>query len=689
MIEFHKSIHPSLVNAFYKKLNGFPQEEKRMLKRVMLFADNAHENQCRKSGEPYIIHPIAVAETLIDIGMDSPTVAAGLLHDVLEDTKYTFADLEENFSQEIASLVDGVTKIKNIDVTSKTEQEAQTIRKMFFAMVNDPRIIIIKLSDKFHNMKTLKYLDPKRAREIAFECLDVYAPLSDRLGINALKIKLEDEAFKVLNPDVYKQIEEYINEQVDDQERFLENTENVIKENLVKYTIKNIEISSRIKHMYSIYQKMRRRGREVNQIQDIYGMRIICNSIVECYTILGIIHGLWTPVDGHFKDYIAMPKANNYQSLHTTVVVPYEKKVKQLEIQIRTFEMDAVANYGVASHWAYKAESGREKVVGGWNETDDKERFIKLVNRMKNWREEIQKSDDFMQEITSNLLKDSIVVFTPKGKAVELPAGSTALDFAYAIHTEVGNKCHMAKANGNIIALSEPLKNTDIVEIITSQNATPRENWLKYAFTQSARRKIKSYLNKHDSSVMFAKDLIVKNLDKTINQKSDNFEQDEQKKGQSQVVTKVDSSKNTSSLSVENEKNIMISFAKCCHPVKGDPIIGYVSRGRGVIIHRADCTNIPNMSEIQSRIISVSWDDDKPSNIYKFKIVAKRINDLFGEIEGAVRKYNGNLLEGRLDDNDGVMLCGTFTLEVPSSVSVRKITKSISAIPSVDVINLI
>ena len=697
-MEFHKAIHPDLTESLLMRLENFSSKDKAFLKKVMLFADNAHGNQCRKSGEPYIIHPIAVAKTLVDIGMDVPTIAAGLLHDVLEDTDYTFKDIESMFSKEIASLVDGVTKIRNIDVTSKSEQEAQTIRKMFFAMVDDPRIIIIKLADKLHNMRTLKYLTSQRAREIAFECLDVYAPLSDRLGINMLKVRLEDEAFRVIKPEAYKQIEDYINEQSDAQEEFLEDAKKTIEENLSVFGIdsKTVKIYSRVKHMYSIYQKMRRRGREVSQIQDIYGMRIICNGIVECYTILGLIHELWTPVDAHFKDYIAAPKANNYQSLHTTVVVNSQKKAKQLEIQIRTYEMDAVANYGVASHWAYKAETGREKAVGGWKEAEDKERFLKLINRMKNWQEEIKESDNFMEDITNNLLKDTIVVFTPKGKPIELPLGSTALDFAYAIHTEVGNKCQMAKANGNIIALSEPLKNTNIVEIITSQNAAPRENWLKYAFTQSARRKIKSYLNKHDSSIMFTKDLVVKNLDKTLGQKADpaSTKADEAKKEtfatpSEKVKTEVETSKNTDSLSVGADKNMMISFAKCCHPVKGDPIIGYVSRGRGVIVHRKDCPNIPNMAEIKDRMISVSWDDDRPSNIYRFKIISKRISDLFGEIESAVKKHNGNLLEGRLEDNDGVMLCGTFKLEVPATVSSKKIIKAISAIPSVDAINLL
>ena len=327
-MEFDKAIHPDLTESFLMRLEKFSEKDKAFLRKVMFFADNAHAEQCRKSGEPYIIHPIAVAKTLVDIGMDVPTIAAGLLHDVLEDTDYKFMDIESMFSKEIASLVDGVTKIRNIDVTSKSEQESQTIRKMFFAMVDDPRVIIIKLADKLHNMRTLKYLTSQRAREIAFECLDVYAPLSDRLGINMLKVRLEDEAFRVIKPDAYKQIEDYISEQSDAQEKFLEDVRDTIIRNLSVFGIDSgiIKIYSRVKHMYSIYQKMRRRGREVTQIQDIYGMRIICNSIVECYTILGLIHELWTPVDAHFKDYIAVPKANNYQSLHTTVVVNDKKK---------------------------------------------------------------------------------------------------------------------------------------------------------------------------------------------------------------------------------------------------------------------------------------------------------------------------------------------------------------------------
>ena len=721
--EFKEAVHPALIRERLKGFADLPIDQRRELRKYAIFADKAHGNQLRKSGEPYMIHPFAVAKTLHDIGMDCPTMAAGLLHDVLEDTEYTPEDirkLDPKHGDEIVKLVDGVTKIRNVDVTSKSEQEAQTIRKMFFAMVDDPRVIIIKLADKLHNMSTLQYLDPKRAREIAFECLDIFAPLADRLGINTLKIKLEDQAFKVIKPEDYAVIRDYISAQSAAQQSFFSQVESIIKENLKKNDINGVQISSRVKHLYSIYQKMRRRGRKVSQIQDIYGMRIICKNEIKCYTILGLIHKLWTPVEGHFKDYIAMPKANNYQSLHTTVIIDdvplpiscepdevgkgpstaaaddaaksnevrSEKRVVQLEIQIRTYAMDNTANYGMAAHWAYKAESGREKSMGVLKDADDKNKFLKLVARMQNWKDEIQDNDNFMEDITSNLLKDTIVVFTPRGKAIELPLGSTALDFAYAIHSDIGNKCQMAKANGNIIALSEPLKNTDIVEIITAQNAAPRESWLKYAFTQSARRKIKSYLNKHDSNVVFAKNLIVKNLDKP-GQKANELKKEALARPDEPVKTVVNAPKSTNSLSVGQDKNTMISFAKCCHPVKGDPIIGYVSRGRGIIVHREDCPNIPNMTEISDRMISVSWDDDRPYNIYKFKIVSKRIGDIFGEVESAIKKYNGNLLEGRLDDDDGVMLCGTFRLEVPAAVSAKKIIKLISSIPSVAAINLI
>ena len=678
-----KALHPQLIEEFLSYKSNFTADEKKTIKKIALFSDNAHGDQKRKSGEPYIIHPLKVSQTLIDIGMDMPSVCAGLLHDIIEDTSYSFDDIKSLFGEEIATLVDGVTKISNIDVSSKTEQEAQTIRKMFFAMSKDPRVIIIKLADKLHNMTTLQFLNQNRAREIAFECLDVYAPLADRLGINTLKTRLEDEAFKVIKPQAYKQIEAYIEDQVGASGEFLKEVEHMVKRLLGDHKITDIKIESRIKHIYSIYQKMRRRTRELSEIKDIYGMRIICNSVVECYTILGLVHSLFTPVDGQFKDYIAMPKANDYQSLHTTVVVNWNKKATQLEMQIRTYEMDAVANFGVASHWAYKAETGREKSLIAWKKVDDKERYLKMINRMKNWQDEIKNSDNFMEDITNNLLKETIVVFTPKGKAIELPQGATALDFAYIIHTDIGNHTQLSKVNGVAVPLSEPLKNTDIVEIITSANAHPKENWLRYAVTQSARRKIKAYLNKHDSSIIFAKNLIVKNLNQNQGLKEHRLEKKEvHEKGD--IKKEVKGSNDTSTLLVDDGKNIMLSFAKCCHPVKGDPIIGYVSRGRGVIVHKKSCPNLPNMTEIKDRLISVSWDNNRPSGIYKFAVVSKVINDLFGEIESAVKKYGGILLEGKIDDDNGVTLSGTFTLEIPSGISFKMMMKSLNSINRIE-----
>lgn len=673
-------IHKDLLDDFEKSLEGkYSAEDKAFIMKAAVFADNAHKDQLRKSGEPYIIHPFSVAKILVDLNMDKATIAAGLLHDVIEDTPYTYKDIETEFSPTVANIVEGVTKIEAIQVKSSSEAESETIRKMFFAMSKDPRVIIVKLADKLHNMRTLQFLLPARSREIARECLDVFAPLADRLGISTLKADLEDEALRILHPDVYILISEHMRSHYSERTEFLKEAEEKIREKLEANNIHNYKINTRIKHPYSIYTKMRRRGKEIGEIFDVLGCRIVCTTVSECYTILGLVHTIWPPVEGRFKDYIAMPKANNYQSLHTTVL---SKGASLLEIQICTYEMEAVAAFGVASHWSYKAASGSSSDSSASKKTMD-EGYQRLMARLASWSDEIKENDSFMDEIKGDMLRDTIVVFTPKGKSVELPLGSTALDFAYLIHTEIGNTTLSAKANGKIIPLSEPLENTDVIEIITSPKAHPRENWLKYAHTLSARRKIKAWLNKNDENILFQQNLIVKQKE---NQKHLDEEHTPQLTSEDEIVTSRERNehKGSGGLKLGSEKNIMVSFAHCCNPVKGDPIVGYVSRGRGIIVHRKDCKNLPNMSEIADRIIDVEWDSDTPSVIKRFRLTSRRTFNIFTEIENAIKRFSAHLVEGRLDDDDGVSLVGTFMIEATNDEEMKKVIKAVRSMPNID-----
>lgn len=659
-------MHEKLVHKFYQKAFQYPAEDQQKILTAALYADERHGDQRRKSGEPYLIHPIAVGEILIQLGMDCDTICAGLLHDVVEDTPATLKDIEEKFGHEVAIMVDGVTKISKLKSESKSLQEAETIRKMFFAMGKDIRVIIIKLSDKLHNMRTLSALAPQRQKEIAQDCLDIFAPLAGNLGISWMKTELEDLSLKTLKPDTYQYITDFLLSKKGEYNAYLKNVQKSLQEACSKVGITNIEIKGRVKHAYSVYLKIKRRKKEIDEIFDVLGVRVICDTVAECYTILGIIHQTWHPIEGRFKDYIAMPKANNYQSLHTTVLGPNSR---HLEIQIRTREMDKTAEEGVAAHWSYKASTGSES--GAWKSYDSIN-YNKIINKIKNWSKEIEQNEDYMDEIKNELLKDSIVVFTPQGRVIELPVGATALDFAFKIHTEVGVHCTGAKADGSIIPIDKPLGNTQVVEILTSPNAHPHRAWLEAAKTPSARKKIMAWLNKNEAIAPPAPSV-------------------EKKKEQKEEVIKpiiplmqgikfTPTERNSSAVVISNESNILFDFAKCCNPVHGDEIVAYITRGRGYVIHRKDCKNLKNMVEAEKRLVPVEWDSSEL--VRRFKVTAKMNAELFGEIDGAVKKCNGRLIAGALDvSTEGLQ--GTFTISAASEGDLRKMVSSIRALPSI------
>ena len=487
----------ALIDRFEERLDIYPPEERERIMAAVRFAATAHHQQKRASGEPFLVHPLKVAEILVEARLDATSVIASLLHDVLEDTDLSRQELRRQFGREVESLVQGVTKISEIRGMSQSAQQAETIRRMLFAMVKDIRVILIKLADKLHNMRTLEYLEEDRRKRIATECLDIYAPLAGRLGISRVRLELEDLALKYLHPEAYLQIKEYVAQKRTARREFLDGLRASLQEEAQRAGIA-VEIQARAKHFYSIYKKMKSRAKGLDEIHDLFGLRLLCDTQGECYELLGLVHQLWIPMEGRFKDYIAMPKSNRYQSLHTTVMGP---EGRTIEIQIRTREMHTTAEIGIAAHWFYK-----NRVPGEAVKAED----LTIISMLRDWDSNRVASEEFLEEIKRELLKDSIYVFTPKGDAFELPQGSTALDFAYRVHTEVGNHTLAAKADGVIIPLRQELKNTQVVEIVTSTTARPHLNWLRFVRTHRARSKIRHWLNLNEPGLIIDRNIVAR-----------------------------------------------------------------------------------------------------------------------------------------------------------------------------------
>lgn len=650
-----------------------PPEQERILEAARV-SEKLHEGQLRDSGEPYFIHPLQVAEILVNLKMDAATIIASLLHDVLEDTIMTRAELRRQFGREVEALVQGVTKIAVVKAQNRNVQETETIRKMLLAMVKDVRVILIKLADKLHNMRTLEYKEGPRQREIAQETLDIYAPLSGRLGISWMKDELEDLSLKHLNPDAYKTIKELVAEKRNERAAYLERVKNAIMKAARSEKVP-VTVESRAKHFYSVYRKMKRYSKEPGEIYDLLGVRILCENTNQCYQLLGTVHRLWPPIEGRFKDYIAMPKANQYQSLHTAVV-GFEGRV--IEFQIRTHAMHRTAEYGIAAHWLYKRGIHREQV-----RTSD----LAIMNKVKDLRDVRITSNEFLEEIKREILRDSIYVFTPKGDAIQLPKGATAIDFAYHIHTEVGHHTTGAKADGAIIPLREPLRNTQVIEILTGQNARPHLNWLRYARTSRARSKIRAWLNKNDEHLIINQSIIArKHQTSPSGDTAGEKNAPPRRKGQTKAISPEASQildQHKVEIRVGKEKNLLIHFAQCCSPRTGDDIVGYISRGRGIIVHKSNCRSLRSIPDVDERLIEVEWETVSPKATHRFQVMARKTNDLFSEIEGAVRKIHGHLIEGRIDESPTGNLEATFTLEIGRTQDLRKIAKCIRAVPAV------
>jgi guanosine-3',5'-bis(diphosphate) 3'-pyrophosphohydrolase len=608
------------------------------------FAVHAHDGQQRVSGEAFIKHPLNVAFILAGLELDVVTIAAGLLHDVVEDTNISVESMEETFGSEIALLVDGVTKLSRIEYKSKMEQQVDNLRKMFLAMAKDIRVILIKLADRLHNMRTLKHMNSAKQKEIAFETLEIFAPLAHRLGIYKLKWELEDLAFRYLEPEKYYLLVEGIAKKRAEREAYLKNVTEVLIEKLKAVGIET-EIQGRAKNFYSIFNKMKEQKKELNEIYDLMAIRVLVESLKDCYGALGIIHTLWKPIPGRFKDYIAMPKSNMYQSLHTTVIGP---QGEPLEIQIRTWDMHRTSEYGIAAHWRYKEGSGSDKEF---------EQKLSWLRQLLEWQNDMRDAREFMETLKIDLFSDVVFVFTPKGDVVELPKDSVPIDFAYRIHTQVGHRCIGAKVNGKLVPLETKLKNGDILEIVTTKQANgPSRDWLNLVQTSEARTKIRSWFKKEnrEENIDKGRDTLEKEIKKLGYDEPAELVKIEQlnkiaKKMNfvavddlycaigmgvvtpQQVITKIKdySKKNkviniedllnkdlrkkkpraSSGIIVKGEEDVLIRLARCCNPVPGDPVVGYITRGRGVSVHRTDCRNVAihSLGE-DERMIEVTWD---------------------------------------------------------------------------------
>ena len=698
----------------------------KLVTRAYNYAFMHHGEQKRKSGEPYIIHPLNVANIIAGLGLDATTICAALLHDVVEDTDVTRDDLIKKFGTEVTEIVDGVTKLQKLQYSDMEEQQVENYRKMFLAMGKDIRVILIKLADRLHNMRTLKYLTRDRQLAIAKETMDLYAPLANRIGMYSLKWELEDLAFKYLNPDEYREILEGLNEKREERLSFVDKIKVQIVAELKRAKIV-ADVTGRAKHIYSIYRKMQRDNITLDQVYDLFALRIIVNSVKDCYAALGVVHELYNPMPGRFKDYIAVPKANMYQSLHTTLIGPNATPV---EVQIRTWDMHRIAEFGIAAHWAYKEANRFKKstvVV-----QDDK---LSWLRESLEWQKDMNDPDEFLKTLKKELFEDEVYVFTKNGDIKVLPKDSTPIDFAYSIHTEVGNTMTGCKINSKMMPIVTKLNNGDIVDIITSDNAKgPSRDWLKFVQSTRAKNKIQQWFKKanREENIERGKELLSKEIKrlglteseiykqeyinsalerykypniiemqaavgfgaisagKVISKMLDSYSKDHkeeelEKKIEELSAKKVQTAKPSSSgVIVKGIDNCLVKFAKCCNPVPGDKIIGYITRGRGVSVHRADCINLKELLDQEDRIIEVSW-YEKAKTSYNVDIEIYS-NDRNGLLSDIVREF-GNEKVSMMDVRSKVtkekIVITEVTAEIENLETLNKLFRALRKIDSV------
>ncbi len=699
-----------------------PQADLQMVIKAYQYADAAHEGQLRNSGEKYIVHPVNVALILAELNMDTPTIIAGLLHDVIEDTNTSYDKIVEEFGKEVADIVDGVTKLKKLKYKTKQENQAENLRKMVLAMAKDIRVIIVKLADRLHNMRTLEYMTDEKKKEKALETLEIYAPIAHRLGMSKIKWELEDLSLRYLDPENYYDLVEKVSKRRREREAYIQNIISILKEKLSEMDI-HCDISGRPKNFYSIYKKMFNQGKTFEQIFDLTAVRILVDNIKDCYGALGIVHTLWKPLPGRFKDYIAMPKPNMYQSLHTTVI---GNEGEIFEVQIRTYEMHKTAEYGIAAHWKYKE---------GYSKSDSFDDKLTWLRQLLEWQADLNDPREFMETLKIDFFTDEVFVFTPKGDVINLPDGSTPIDFAYRVHTAVGNSCVGAKVDGRIVPINYKLKNGNIVEVITSVNSGgPSRDWLKIVKSTQAKNKIKQFFKQKDKdfNVARGKEMLEKEI-KRLGYKPNEILRDEWIKNTAtkvsinsiddlysaigygsitlnQVIGKLKEyynefykitdenafiesklqqtqqkkSKHTQGVNVKGVDNVKVRFSKCCNPVPGDDIIGFITRGRGVSIHRTDCPNIVYNDESSERLIEVSWDIEKKAS-YNAEVQVRAIDrsGILAEVAARVTDSGAGLISLNARTSKERLVNINMILEINDIEQLKELMKKLRKIKNV------
>lgn len=702
-----------------------PNADTQLIEKAYRFSEEVHKNQKRSSGESYFHHPIEVAFIIAELELDTVSVATALLHDTVEDTVATLEQIEKEFGLEIATLVDGVTKISQISFQTSEEKQAENFRKMVFAMAKDLRVILVKLADRTHNMRTLQHLKPDKQARIAQETLDIYAPLANRLGLSAMKRELEDLSLRYTKPEIYYKLVAQVSKKLKERDQYTQDVLAMIEGALHEHGYNNATVTGRPKHFYSIHKKMEKRNLAYDQVYDLTGFRVVLETVEQCYGVLGLIHSLWTPVPGRFKDYIAIPKANFYQSLHTTVVGPGGEKI---EIQIRTKEMHDTAERGIAAHWAYKEEKSLSQETSKFS----------WLNRLVEWNKDLQDPNEFLETVKLDLFSEDVYIFTPKGKVIEFPQGATPLDFAYTIHTDLGHHCIGAKVNGRMVPLKYKLKSGDTVEVLTSPNQTPNKDWLKLVKTSRAKSKIRQFIKvqEHENSKVLGEMILEKELKKEdlrfktllkeglfepaieafslrsiedllsavgygklsarkvigkihLPAKENSPEAKEARETKEtkrplQKIVEEASKKSTTRqvVKVKGIEDLLVHFARCCSPVPGDSVIGFITRGRGISVHTRKCPKI--FDSDPHRLIDIEWDMTTPSErAVKIRVICEDRPGLLADMSGVIKDQEANITRAQIGTTKDKKAVCLFSISIKNLNHLSKIISTLEGVPGV------
>ncbi len=699
-----------------------PHADVDLIKKAYVYCAKVHAGQVRKTGEPYLIHPLAVSSILAQLRLDDASLCAGLLHDTVEDTLATLENIQELFGKDIADIVDGVTKLGQVKFNTAEEKLAENFRKMLVAMSRDIRVLLVKLADRLHNMRTLEHMKPDKQEAIARETMDIYAPLANRLGLSWVKLELEDLSFKYLHPRDYQELTEALGKTEKERSKFIDEVIDVLTTTLKKSGMTGFEISGRPKHLWSVHKKMQKKGVGLDEVNDLIAFRVVVDSVAHCYETLGHIHGQWRPVPGRFKDYISLPKPNGYKSLHTTVVGP---KAERIEIQIRTPEMHLIAEEGIAAHWKYKEKGSGDAKSGAVSGEDG----FRWLRQLMDWQRDLKDPTEFLDSVKFELFSDEVYVFTPNGDVLELPRGATPVDFAFAVHTNVGLHCAGAKVNGRIVPLRYELRNGDTCEVITNKAQRPNKDWLEFVKTSRARTKIRAVVREleRERAVVIGKELLEREFkrygesaakylktdavlnafttekykqnddvlvavgygklspqvvaEKVLPQELREKPAEQPKKSRLTELIERVARRNTGGVRLEGIEDMLIHYARCCSPVKGDPIIGFVSRGRGLIVHRRDCSKVLELDP--ERRINVSWDASSTySRTIHLRVLTDDREGMLADLSGVFSKNNINISEANCKVQDGQAV-NTFKCGISDIDQLRRVVKALEGVKGV------